>query len=216
MEFKSSIFDLDGTLLNTLDDLANTANAMLKHFHYPIHPINSYRYFVGDGLRLLIERCTPEDRSSQQILECENVFKQLYADHWADRSCLYDEVDIMLQDLKKLGLQLAILSNKPDVFVGKCVDHFFPANCFSCVYGQREGVPKKPDPDGALIIAEELKVNPADILFVGDTATDMQTGKNAGMKTVGVLWGFRDLQELQKCGADHIVSHPREIVELCR
>jgi phosphoglycolate phosphatase len=216
MRFKASLFDLDGTLLNTLDDLADTANAALASLHHPVHPTDSYRYFVGEGLNILIKRIMPAACSEQQVAECEDIFKRMYALHWADKSRPYEGVEAMLSSLKKMGRKLAILSNKPDDFTGMCVKRYFPANMFACVYGQREGIPKKPDPAGALFIAERLGIKPADILYVGDTATDMQTGKSAGMMTAGVLWGFREINELQKNGADYIVSHPREIVKLCQ
>jgi phosphoglycolate phosphatase len=216
MRFKASLFDLDGTLLDTLDDLADTANAALTALRFPVHPTDSYRYFVGDGLRVLVERIVPATCSEEQIAECEHIFKKKYAAHWADKSRPYPGIEEMISRLHDMGLKLAILSNKPDDFTGLCVDRFFPANTFQCVQGQREGIPKKPDPAGALIIAERLGMEPAEILYVGDTATDMKTGKSAGMKTAGVLWGFREISELEQNGADYIVSHPREIVKLCQ
>jgi phosphoglycolate phosphatase len=216
MRFKATLFDLDGTLLNTLDDLADTGNATLASLHYPVHPTDSYRYFVGDGMRVLIMRILPATCSEEQISECERIFQRIYAAHWADKSRPYTGIEAMIFRLREMGLKLAILSNKPDDFTGLCVDRFFPAHTFDCVRGQQEGVPKKPDPAGALIISERLGMEPADILYVGDTATDMQTGKSAGMKTAGVLWGFRELLELEKNGADYIVSHPQEIVKICQ
>ncbi len=216
MRFKATLFDLDGTLLNTLDDLADTANAALRQLQYQEHPVDSYRYFVGDGLRTLIERILPESCMEKQISECEQVFKELYAIHWADKSRPYPGVMAMLGDLRGMGLMLAILSNKPDEFTRMCVNRFFPADTFSSVAGQRAGIAKKPDPAGALIIAEKLGIRCDDVLYIGDTATDMQTGKRAGMRTAGVLWGFREIAELEKNGADFIISHPREIVKLCQ
>jgi phosphoglycolate phosphatase len=216
MRFKATLFDLDGTLLNTLDDLADTANAALRKLKYPDHPVYSYRYFVGDGLRTLVERILPGDCTEKQISECEHVFKGLYAIHWADKTCPYPGIMAMLSDLREMGLMLAILSNKPDDFTRMCVNRYFSAGTFSSVSGQREGIAKKPDPVGALIIAEKLGIMSDDILYIGDTATDMQTGKRAGMRTAGVLWGFREIEELEKNGADYIVSHPREIVKLCQ
>ncbi len=216
MRFKASLFDLDGTLLNTLDDLADSGNAALESLHYPIHPTDKYRYFVGDGMRTLIERIMPAQSSDEQIGACEEVFKKHYALHWADKSCLYQGIDNMLSDLNGLGQKLAILSNKPDEFTRLCVKRFFRKDCFSWVQGQLEKVPKKPHPQGALLVAQKLNLQPADILYVGDTATDMRTGKGAGMTTVGVLWGFREIGELKENGADYIVRHPREIVELCQ
>lgn len=215
MRFKASLFDLDGTLLNTLDDLADSGNAALESLNYPVHPKDSYRYFVGDGMRTLIERIMPAQSSDGQIRECEDVFKKHYALHWADKSCLYQGIEKMLSDLSRLGQKLAILSNKPDEFTRLCAKRFFPEGCFAWVQGQLDKVPKKPHPQGALLVARKLNLLPAEILYVGDTATDMRTGKGAGMTTVGVLWGFREIGELEENGADYIVSHPREIVGLC-
>ncbi len=214
--FKGCLFDLDGTLLNTLDDLADSANAALERLHYPTHPTKSYRYFVGDGMRTLIERILPVSSSELQIRECEDLFSTLYSVHWADKTCLYRGIVEMLSDLGRRGQKLAILSNKPDKFTKMCVTKYFPEGCFSCVHGQRTDVLKKPHPEGALIVAEKLKLLPADILYVGDTATDMLTGKAAGMTTAGVLWGFREMVELQQSGADYIVADPQEIVQLCQ
>lgn len=216
MRFKACLFDLDGTLLNTLDDLADSANAALAGLHYPVHPTAGYRYFVGDGMRTLIERILPSASSEKQVLECEAVFRKHYAEHWADKTCLYAGIGAMLSSLSELGMKLAILSNKPDDFTRMCVGRFFPKDCFACVRGQREDVPKKPDPKGALLIAEKLGLVPADVLYVGDTATDMRTGKGAGMMTAGVLWGFREIRELEFNGADYIVGHPLEIVKICQ
>jgi len=216
MRFKASIFDLDGTLLNTLDDLADTANSVLQQLDCPVHLTDKYRYFVGDGMRTLVERIMPKESSVERICECEDLFKKLYEQHWADKTCLYDGIEKMLLDLKKMGMELAILSNKPDEFTRMCVQRFFPSDQFSCVQGQLEKVPKKPHPQGALIIAQTLGFDLSDMLYVGDTATDMKTGKTAGMTTVGVLWGFREIRELTQNGADFIVRHPQEIVEICR
>ncbi len=215
MRFKATLFDLDGTLLDTLDDLADSANTALEQLGYPIHPTDSYRYFVGDGMRTLIERIMPAG-SSKEILHCEEIFKTVYAKHWDDKTRPYEGVEKMLADLQGMGKQLAILSNKPDAFTRMCVQKYFAPDLFAYVQGQLEGVPKKPNPQGALMIAEKLGLKPADILYVGDTATDMKTGKGAGMVTVGVLWGFREIRELEQNHADHIVKDPQEIVHICR
>jgi phosphoglycolate phosphatase len=215
MQFKASLFDLDGTLLNTLDDLADTANSALAQFGYPPHATEKYRYFVGDGMRTLIERIVPTKSSQDEIIACEEIFQKLYAQHWADKTCLYDGIEEMLAGLQNLGMKLAILSNKPDEFTRMCVQRYFPSVYFSCVQGQLDKIPKKPHPQGALMIARKLELAPGAILYVGDTATDMKTGKGAGMTTAGVLWGFRELGELIQNGADYIVGHPREIVEIC-
>ena len=215
MRFKGVLFDLDGTLLNTLDDLASSGNAALISLGYPAHTRDAYRYFVGDGMRTLIERIMPPFSKGKLIDECEKKFRSHYAEHWNDKTHLYPGIAAMLEDLSNLDLQLAVLSNKPDDFTQKCVRRFFPNVPFACVQGQLNAVPKKPHPQGALIVAQNIGVPPADILYVGDTATDMRTGKSAGMIAVGVQWGFREIRELKENGADFIAMHPQEIVDLC-
>ncbi|MBW6521528.1 MAG: HAD family hydrolase [Desulfoarculaceae bacterium] len=214
MDIRGVIFDLDGTLLDTLEDLENAANATLERYGFPGHSSEAYRYFVGDGLMTLIERIVPEkNRSQAEIAACMDTFLQIYGLSWDLQSRPYDGVMEMLQQLQQAGLKLGILSNKPHAFTRLCVDRFFAADTFDFVYGQRQGVAKKPDPAGALEIAALMQLQPELILYVGDTATDMQTGQRAGMFTMGVLWGFRERRELEDNKAGKIISHPSEIVD---
>jgi len=214
MDIRGVIFDLDGTLLDTLEDLADAANTTLAHFGLPGHTPDAYRYFVGEGLVTLIERIIPEaSRSQVMVTDCIALFQQIYGQGWAQKSRPYEGVMEMLQQLRLAGLQLGVLSNKPHPFTQLCVQHFFPAKTFDFVYGQRENVPKKPDPAGALEIASLMDCFPQQIVYVGDTATDMKTGNRAGMSTVGVLWGFRTRQELLENKAAMIAAHPLEIVK---
>lgn len=215
MEIRGVIFDLDGTLLDTLDDLANACNATLFHFGFPVHGVDAYRYFVGDGLLTLIQRIIPEpNRSHDQVAACMDVFRQIYAQGWDVQTRPYAGVLETIEGLRAQGLQLAVLSNKPDDFTRLCVDRYFMPGTFAFVHGQRENIPRKPDPFGAIEIASLMNLGPWQILYVGDTANDMQTGSRAGMFTVGVLWGFRERRELEISGADTIISHPSEIVRL--
>lgn len=213
MEIRGVIFDLDGTLLDTLEDLVNAANATLDRFGFPGHSSAAYRYFVGDGLMTLMERILPDkNRSEAEIVACMDTFLQIYGQSWDLLSKPYTGVLEMLQQLQQAGVKLGILSNKPHAFTRLCVDRFFAADTFDFVYGQRQGIAKKPDPVGALEIAALMQLHPAQVLYVGDTATDMQTGQRAGMFTAGVLWGFRERQELEDNKAGKIISHPSEIV----
>lgn len=212
MSLKAIIFDLDGTLLDTLDDLAYASNRVLDECGFPQHPVENYKNFVGDGLRVLMQRILPATSSENKVDECCERFTRIYASCWDRRSRPYPGILDMLSQLRENRLQLAVLSNKPHKFTAAYIDRFFPHHRFELVFGQREGVPKKPDPAGALEIAEKLALPPAECLYVGDTGVDMQTGKAAGMFTVGVLWGFRELSELQHHGADLIVKNPSEIV----
>ncbi|AGF79791.1 haloacid dehalogenase superfamily enzyme, subfamily IA [Desulfocapsa sulfexigens DSM 10523] len=213
MKCRGLIFDLDGTLLDTLDDLAMAANATLENFGFPAHPVDAYRYFVGEGLRTLMQRIVPgSNATDEQLNEYMVKFGEIYTNTWNVNTRLYEGIFEMIASLSAAGLQLAVLSNKPHLFTQLCVETFFPEQPFAFVFGQRDGVAKKPNPAGALEIAEKMGVAVADILYVGDTATDMQTGNGAGMRTIGVEWGFRDRTELENNNAWKIVRTPAEVV----
>jgi phosphoglycolate phosphatase len=213
MKCKGLIFDLDGTLLDTLEDLAKAANTTLEYFGFTIHPVDAYRYFVGEGLKILMQRIVPgDDATDEQLAEYMKKFADIYSQTWNVHTIPYEGIMEMLRSLSDAGLQLAILSNKPHEFTALCAKTFFPDNPFAFVYGQRDGIAKKPDPAGALEIAEKMGLDASEILYVGDTATDMQTGNSAGMKTIGVDWGFRDRAELEKNNAWKIVSTPAEVL----
>ena len=214
MKYKGIIFDLDGTLLDTLQDLADAANATLVHFGFPVHPVDRYRYFVGEGLKTLTRRIIPGSSATDaELHEYMQKFGEIYSRNWNAHSAPYSGIPEMLASLSAAGLQLAVLSNKPHEFTKICVEEFFPGSPFSFILGQREGVAKKPDPAGALELAEKMGLSVAEILYIGDTATDMQTGNSAGMKTIGVEWGFRERAELEKNKAWKIVSTPAEVVK---
>lgn len=211
MRHLSIIFDLDGTLLDTLADIADSCNEVLIQHHFPTHPLPAYKGFVGNGLYTLIERMTPADTADHVIQGCAALFTEIYSQNWKRKSCLYDGINAMLSALKGHGKQLAVLSNKPHEFTTLCVDEFFPEGLFSIVYGQRTGFAKKPDPTVALTIAAHLSSRPQDTVFVGDSGVDMKTAKAAGMTAVGVSWGFRSVEELRVNKADIIVHNPLEL-----
>ena len=212
--YQAVIFDLDGTLLDTLDDLADAANQTLAHFGQPTHSIDAYRLFVGDGLLTLIDRIIPDGRRGpEDLARYAAKFQELYMANWDATSRPYPGIEEMVAQLAASPLRLCVLSNKPQAFTQLCVQRFFGSDCFELVFGERPGVAKKPDPAGALEIADTLGLEPAVILYVGDTATDMKTGQGAGMDTVGVLWGFRDRAELEEHRAGLIVATPKEIVD---
>ena len=215
LSFKAVIFDLDGTLLNTLEDLADSANLVLKDQGFPVHPVAAYRYFVGDGMQTLIERILPEDTRDPETMERTiSAFQEVYSRNWHVKSAMYEGVDTMLHGLQQAGLILSILSNKPHEFTCLCVEEMLPDWSFAPLLGARPGVPKKPDPAGALEIAARLQLKPADILYLGDTATDMRTATSAGMYPVGALWGFRTAEELERNGAARIISAPQQLLKL--
>lgn len=213
MNCKGLIFDLDGTLLDTLEDLADAANATLRYFAFPEHPVDAYKYFVGEGLKTLMQRIVPDDQTDQRTLKLYMAkFTEFYQNTWNKRSVPYTGILQMVETLSHAGLKLAVLSNKPHAFTKICVETYFPENPFLYVYGQRVGVAKKPDPAGAIELAAKMGLDVSDVLYVGDTATDMQTGNSAGMRSIGVLWGFRDRDELKKNNAWKIVATPSEVV----
>jgi phosphoglycolate phosphatase len=214
MKVKGIIFDLDGTLLDTLWDLADAANNSLEYFGFPVHPREAYRYFVGDGLRNLTRRVLPESSREDETIVTKYMkkFAEIYKTNWDAHTAPYPGITEMIQALSDKGLKLAVLSNKPHMFTQNCVEAFFPRHPFAFVLGERDGVARKPDPAGALEIAAKMDLSVDEILYVGDTKTDMLTGNSAGMKTIGVEWGFRDRKELADNKAWKIVSNPQEVV----
>ncbi|NLB06326.1 MAG: HAD family hydrolase [Desulfobulbaceae bacterium] len=215
MRYKAILFDLDGTLLDTLEDLATAANRALGTLGLPAHPTDAYRVFVGDGLRTLAERILPgEQRSAAQVDALVVAFEREYSRTWNERTAPYAGVPEMLDRLTGDGYRMSVLSNKPDAFTRLCVEQLLPHWTFAPLYGQRPGVPRKPDPAAALAIAVELGLDPAEVLYLGDTATDMHTARAAGMAAVGVLWGFRTADELRAAGARHLITHPGELAPL--
>lgn len=214
-KFSAVVFDLDGTLLDTLEDLGDAVNRVLADHGFPAHPMDAYRYFVGEGSAVLVERALPEsDRGSDVYRECLAAFMADYDRSWKVKTRLYDGISAMLDSLTALGIDLAILSNKSHEFTVKCVQDLLSEWQFKAVFGLRDDVPRKPDPAGALEISRLLGATPDRMLYLGDTATDMQTAVSCGMFPVGVLWGFRDREELLENGAKVLIQHPRELLRL--
>jgi phosphoglycolate phosphatase len=215
MTYKAVIFDLDGTLLDTLEDLGNAGNRVLTARGFPTHEIDAYRYFIGDGATTLITRALPEEKRSDEIIStCLEEYRQDYSRNWNVNTKPYDGVEEMLDALVAHGFKLAILSNKPHEFTKQCVTGFLSKWTFDAVFGQRDPIPRKPDPAGALKIAGELKTAPSDFLYLGDTAIDMKTAIAANMFPVGALWGFRSAEELQQNGAQVLLKRPMDIMNI--
>ena len=212
LRFKTIIFDLDGTLVDSLTDIAKAANEVLGKLGFPQHPQNNYRHFVGDGLQTLAARMVPEGTSDAQINTVADRFRTVYKDCWADNSRPYPGVLKMLEILNQIPVNLAVLSNKPDDFTQLFVHKLFPEKTFGQVMGSRPGIPKKPDPTAAFAISEYFDSKYGDCLMVGDSGVDMKTGKNGSMTSLGVSWGFRSCQELIDSGADLVIDHPSELV----
>ena len=215
MPYKAILFDVDGTLLNTLEDLSGAVNRVLAGKGFPTHKLEAYRYFIGDGSAMLITRALPEEkRNDDTIRSCIEMFIEDYGRNWNVRTKPYDGVTEMLDALMARGLKIAALSNKPHEFTKRCVNDFLPNWPFEVVLGYRDAVPLKPDPASALEVAKRLNIPPVDFLFLGDSAVDMKTAIAAGMYPVGVLWGFRPVEELQENGAQALIERPLEILNL--
>lgn len=210
---KAAIFDLDGTLLYTLDSIARAGNRMLEALGFPPRPIDEYRYYIGDGADNLVRRVlkvqgglTPENEK-----EGCRINRAYLAEDPLYNVKPYEGIEDALKGLRERGIRLAVFSNKPDAQTKEVIETFFPGT-FDCVRGQIQGFPVKPDPTGALKVARELGVSPSDFVYFGDSGTDMRTGKGAGMYTVGVLWGYRTREELEENGADRVIGGTGEIV----
>jgi phosphoglycolate phosphatase len=214
---KACIFDLDGTLANTLESMAICANQVIEPLGYGPLPVENFKYYAGDGAKTLIERVLV-DAGDKDLVHLEEVFKAYSAIF--DKDCtykvvVYDGIKETLAELKKMGMKLAVLSNKPHAQTKKVISNLFGDGIFDWVQGQQEGIEKKPDPSGALTIAKTFEILPEQCMYIGDTNVDMMTGNRAGMFTVGVLWGFRDRKELLENHAHALAERPEDLVRLC-
>jgi phosphoglycolate phosphatase len=215
VKFKAAIFDLDGTLLNTLDDLADSMNRVLERNRLPQHDPAAYKYFVGDGIEMLVRRSLPfEVAGERDLLRFVTEMKNEYACRWLSKTRPYPGIPEMLAAFAAAGLAMAVLSNKPDDASNEIVKALLPGIAFRIVLGATPERPKKPDPSAALEIAARLAIPPEDFLFVGDTSIDMQTASAAGMFPVGALWGFRPAEELIASGAKVLAVEAQNLIPL--
>ena len=211
---KACIFDLDGTLCNTLDSMAISANQCIEPLGFKPLPVENFRYYAGDGARTLVERVL-RDAGDKELRYADEVFKS-YSDIF-NRDCtykvtIYDGMLDTLKEFKSLGVKLAVLSNKPHAQTVKVIHKLFGENLFDWVQGQQEGIEKKPDPSGAFAISKAFGIDPSECMYVGDTNVDMMTGNRAGMFTVGVLWGFRTREELLENNAHALAKRPQDLI----
>lgn len=212
---KLIIFDLDGTLLDTIADLAAATNHALQQFGYPTHDTDAYRFFVGNGINKLFERALPEkERTQANILKIRSCFIPYYNQHNADLSRPYPGIKELLSTLQQKGIQIAVASNKYQEATRKLITQFFPKIQFTEVLGQREGIPTKPDPQIVFEIMRKAAADATETIYVGDSCVDMQTGLNAGVTTIGVSWGFRPRTELETFHPDQIVDQAADILSL--
>lgn len=214
MRYRAAIFDFDGTLVDTLEDLADCMNAVLGDFSFPAHPVEPYRYFVGGGMLNLARSAAPEGTPEETLKKMAARMGERYGDNWANKTRPYHGIPELLSSLRERGMRLAILSNKPDVFTKAMAAHFFAGDIFDAVMGATERIPIKPDPEGALLLARSFGMDPGEFVYLGDTNTDMKTGLAAGMFTVGVAWGFRPVEELRGAGAQAIIDTPSDMLRL--
>ncbi|WP_243360093.1 HAD family hydrolase [Fundidesulfovibrio terrae] len=213
MSARAVIFDLDGTLLDTLEDLADAGNNVLAALGYPTHPMESYKQFVGDGVAMLVRRALPEDAQHDFDRALERM-REEYATHWKVKTRPYPGIAEMLDALVAKGVPLSVLSNKPDKFCQLTMEHFFSRWPWAAVMGESEKYPRKPDPTGAKAIAEKLGIPPGDFLFLGDSPMDVKCALGAGMTPVGATWGFRERATLEAAGGKVFIDRPQELLRL--
>ncbi|MEO2007692.1 MAG: HAD family hydrolase [Pirellulaceae bacterium] len=214
MRHTTILFDLDGTLLDTLEDIAAAANAALADRGLPTHDVESFRWFVGNGVENLFRRAIGDTHADQEAeaSACMEKFQETYEFQWKVNSRPYDGVADMLDGLVQRNCRLAILSNKPHHFTIKCVEHFLSEWRFDAVFGQREGVPKKPDPQAVHEIIELLGSTSGQSIYVGDSIVDVQTAHRAEIVSAGAAWGFRGAVELHAAGADYVLQSPLDLL----
>lgn len=211
--YKHVIFDLDGTLLNTIDDLAGTGNHVCTLHGWPTHTVDAFKLMVGNGIPKLVERFAPQGTSQEVLDQAFQEFMDWYGVHKEDKTAPYAGMPEVTKALREAGVSIAVLSNKADVMAGPVVEHYYPG-IFPVVQGALPGLPTKPDPTLLHKLMDRLGATKEDTLFVGDSNVDIRTAKNGGLTGCGVLWGFRSREELEAAGADVIVSTPKELLDL--
>lgn len=213
--FGAAIFDLDGTLLDTLASIGNAANRVLSSVGRSEFPISDFRFLVGDGVYKLFERALGGTGDQPALVEtCVERFHMYYGETWRDDAHPYDGIVHALTQLNNAGLKIAVLSNKPDTFTKSCVTHFLKGIEFEAVVGHKPPNLPKPDPTGVFEIAERLRLDTGSIGYIGDTNTDMETAVRSGCFAIGVSWGFRSVEELANSGARVIIDHPDQLLPL--
>lgn len=213
-KYRGAIFDLDGTLLNTIADLADSVNEAMSAMSFPVFSQDEIMQMVGNGFRNLITRALPEDhRSEEEIAKGLRLFDEAYSRNYARKTVPYPGIPELIRTLSANGICLAVDSNKRDDYTNNLIRKWFPSISFTGVYGEREkeGIPKKPHPAAALALASQMGLAPEEVLFIGDSRPDMETGRNAGMDCAGVTWGFRDAEELIANGAAYLIETPEEL-----
>ncbi len=215
MSFKAVVFDLDGTLLNTIDDLGDSMNEVLASFGFPLHTIDQYKLLVGKGLVNLVTVSLPEDNRDEKTIDsCLIKMREAYGDRWSNKTSPYPGIPELLDSLTAKKIPMAILSNKVHQMTILIVEKLLGGWRFSPVFGERPGIPRKPDPLAAHEILNTLGLLPEEVVYLGDSGSDMLTAVNSGMYPVGALWGFRDESELSSHGAKMLINKPSDLLIL--
>lgn len=211
---KGVIFDLDGTLANSIEDIADSMNKVLKEKDFPTHDYSTYKTFVGRGVKTLVEKALPENnRTESEILSSFDRMMKVYDENCIVKTCLYPEISELLTSLSEKNIKIAVFSNKANELTQKVVKVLLADWKLEHVLGAGGDIPRKPDPKGALLISEKMGIPPEELIYVGDSGVDMETAHNSGMHAAGVLWGFRDMEELLENGAQTILEHPMDLIK---
>ncbi len=210
---KLAIFDLDGTLINSLTDIAEATNYSMRALGFAEHPLSSFNMMVGGGLKALIEHALPDGREDY-FEEALEIYNNYYNENYTVKTYVYDGIKKVLEELRQKEILLAVASNKTHHFTENIVKHYFGDELFTVVYGKSDTRPAKPDPAIIHTIIDKLGIDADEAVMIGDSSIDIKTGKNARIRTIGCLWGFRTFNELSKAGADHIVEKPEDILKL--
>lgn len=217
MNYSGIIFDVDGTLLDSIQDLADSMNFVLSRHGFPVHDIEKYKQFVGNGMRVLAISALPqEERDAEKVNRYLDELEKQYEKRWNQATKPYQGIEELLRRLEKSKIRMFVLSNKPHQFTEKVIDEFFGLKRFELVYGARTGIPKKPDPYSALEISKLSGIPVSDFLYLGDSGVDMKTADAAGMYAVGAAWGFREEDELWRNNAKAVIQNPLELIEIIK
>ncbi|MDE5417364.1 HAD family hydrolase [Labilibaculum sp. DW002] len=212
--YKGVVFDLDGTLANSIEDIADSMNKVLQEKNLDTHDYITYKTFVGRGIKSLVENALPKShRDASFIEECFQRMMEVYDDNCIAKTALYPGISDLLNSLRDRNLKIAIFSNKANELTQKVVNVLLANWQLEMVIGAGGDIPRKPDPKGALLISEKMGIAPEELMYVGDSGVDMETANNSGMHAVGVLWGFRDMEELLENGAQTIIHHPMDLIQ---
>jgi len=215
MKFKGIIFDLDGTLVDSLEDIAESMNKVLLRYGFETHDLQAYKYFIGNGIKNLVREALPHySREDEMISKCFDLMMEEYRDHCTVKTKPYQGIGELLDELTKHDIRLSVFSNKVDELTKKVVSTLLPNWNFEVVIGASSDIPRKPNPEGAFLISETLRIPPADLIYLGDTGIDMQTATRASMYAVGALWGYRTDEELISNGAKNLILHPLDLLKL--